>query len=152
MVGSISRKLLTELGRRTEDAECKLMGDIYIIYFVNLVLIIKVVWVITIQRQAIDTPVIKMTSKIIFLTCATNVLQNASTFVSHCWDECDLSQFVVSHEVTLVTRWCPEGKVQICFGFATGSHVSLIYSQEMYKRCFMFIWTNLIMPLLIHFS
>ena len=27
MVGSISRKLLTELGIRTEDAECKLMGD-----------------------------------------------------------------------------------------------------------------------------
>ena len=41
MVGSMSRKLLTELGIRTEDAECKLMGDIY--NFVNLVLIIKVV-------------------------------------------------------------------------------------------------------------
>ena len=41
MVGSISRKLLTELGIRTEDAECKLMGDIY--NFVNLVLIIKIV-------------------------------------------------------------------------------------------------------------
>ena len=27
MVGSISRKLLTETGIRTEDAECKLMGD-----------------------------------------------------------------------------------------------------------------------------
>ena len=27
MVGSISRKLLTELGIRTEDAEGKLMGD-----------------------------------------------------------------------------------------------------------------------------
>ena len=27
MVGSISRKLLTELGIRTEDAECTLMGD-----------------------------------------------------------------------------------------------------------------------------
>ena len=27
MVGSISRKLLTELGIRTEDAKCKLMGD-----------------------------------------------------------------------------------------------------------------------------
>ena len=39
MVGSISRKLLTELGIRTEDAECKLMGDkcIFVIY----VLIIK---------------------------------------------------------------------------------------------------------------
>ena len=27
MVGSIFRKLLTELGIRTEDPECKLMGD-----------------------------------------------------------------------------------------------------------------------------
>ena len=59
MVGSISGKLLTELGIRTEDAECKLMGDIC--NFVNVVLIIKVVWVSTIPRQAIDTPVIKMT-------------------------------------------------------------------------------------------
>ena len=41
MVGSISIKLLTELGIRTGDAECKLMGDKYI--FVNFVLIIKVV-------------------------------------------------------------------------------------------------------------
>ena len=39
MVGSISRKLLTELGIRTEDAECKLMRDKC--SFVNLVLIIK---------------------------------------------------------------------------------------------------------------
>ena len=39
MVGSISRKLLTELGIRTEDAECKLMGDKCI--FVIFVLIIK---------------------------------------------------------------------------------------------------------------
>ena len=61
MVGSISRKLLTELGIRTKDAECKLMGDIY--NFVNLVLTIKVVWVSAIIRQAIDTPVIKMTSQ-----------------------------------------------------------------------------------------
>ena len=36
MVGSISLKLLTELGIRTEDAECKLMRDIC--NFVNLVL------------------------------------------------------------------------------------------------------------------
>ena len=28
MVGSISRKLLTELGKHTEDAECKLIRDI----------------------------------------------------------------------------------------------------------------------------
>ena len=28
MVGSISRKLLTELGIRTEDAECNIMGEI----------------------------------------------------------------------------------------------------------------------------
>ena len=37
------------------------MGDIFI--FVNLVFIIKVVWASTIPRQAIDTPVIKMTSQ-----------------------------------------------------------------------------------------
>ena len=61
MVGSISRKLLTELGIRTEDAECKLMGDKC--NFVIFVLIIKVVWVSTILRQAINTPVIKMISQ-----------------------------------------------------------------------------------------
>ena len=61
MVGSISRKLLTELGIRTEDAECKLMGEIC--NFGNLVLITQVVWASTIPRQAIDTPVIKMTSQ-----------------------------------------------------------------------------------------
>ena len=55
MVGSIFQKLLTELGLRTEDAECNLMGEIC--NFANLVLIIKVVWVSTISRQAIDTPV-----------------------------------------------------------------------------------------------
>ena len=52
MVGSISRKLLTELGIRTEDAECKIMGETC--NFVNIVLIIKVVWVSTIPRLAID--------------------------------------------------------------------------------------------------
>ena len=41
MVRSISRKLLTELGIQTEDAECKLMGDKC--NFVIFVLIIKVV-------------------------------------------------------------------------------------------------------------
>ena len=46
MVRSISRKLLTELGIRTEDAECNLMGNKC--NFVNLVLIIKVVGVSTI--------------------------------------------------------------------------------------------------------
>ena len=61
MVGSISRKLLTELGIPTEDAKCKLMGDIC--NFVNLVLIIKVVRVSTIPRQSIDTTVIKITSQ-----------------------------------------------------------------------------------------
>ena len=61
MVGSISRKWLTELRIRTEDAECKLMGDKY--NFVNFVLNIKVVWVSTIPRQAIDTSVIKITSQ-----------------------------------------------------------------------------------------
>ena len=48
-VGSISRKLLTELGIRTENTECKLMGDKY--NFINFVLIIKVVWVSTIQQK-----------------------------------------------------------------------------------------------------
>ena len=41
MVGSIFRKLLTELGIQTEDAECNLMEEIS--NFANLVLIIKVV-------------------------------------------------------------------------------------------------------------
>ena len=45
MVGSISQKLLTELWIQTEDVECELMGDIC--NFVNLVLIIKAVWVRT---------------------------------------------------------------------------------------------------------
>ena len=58
MVGSIFRKFVTELGIRTEDVKCNLMGEMY--NFANLVLIIKVVWVSTIQRQAINTPVIKM--------------------------------------------------------------------------------------------
>ena len=40
MVGSISRKLLTELGIHTEDDECKLMGDKC--NFVIFVLIIKI--------------------------------------------------------------------------------------------------------------
>ena len=61
MVGSISRKLLTELGIPTEDAECNLMEEIC--NFANLVLIIKFVWVNTIPRQAIDTLVIKMASQ-----------------------------------------------------------------------------------------
>ena len=61
MVGSISRKLLTELGIRTEDAGSKLMEDKF--NFVIFILIIKVLWVGTIPRQAINTPVIKMTSQ-----------------------------------------------------------------------------------------
>ena len=61
MAGSIFQKLLTELGIRTEDAQCKLIGDKC--NFVNLVLIIKVVRVSFIPRQAMDTPVIKMTSQ-----------------------------------------------------------------------------------------
>ena len=61
MVGSISQKLLTELGIRTEDTESKLVGDTCIFFI--CVRIIKVVWVSTIPRQAINTPVIKMTSK-----------------------------------------------------------------------------------------
>ena len=43
MVESISLKLLTEVGKRTEDAECKLMGGKC--NFVNFVLIINVVWI-----------------------------------------------------------------------------------------------------------
>ena len=61
MVGSIFRKLLTELGKQTEDAECNLMGEIG--NFAYLVLIIKVVWVGTIPRETINTPVIKMISQ-----------------------------------------------------------------------------------------
>ena len=61
MVGSISRKLLTKLGILTEDAKFNLMREIC--NFANLVLIIKVVWVKTILRQAIDTPVIRMPSQ-----------------------------------------------------------------------------------------
>ena len=61
MVGSISQNFITELGIRTEDAECKLMGDKC--NFVILVHNIKVVWVSTIPRQAINTPVIKITSQ-----------------------------------------------------------------------------------------
>ena len=60
MVGSISRKLLTELRIRTGEAESKLMGDKC--NFVIFILIIEGVWVGTIPRQAINTPVNKMTS------------------------------------------------------------------------------------------
>ena len=52
MIGSIGQKLLTELGIRAEDAECNLMGEMC--NFANLVLIIKVVWVDTILRQAMN--------------------------------------------------------------------------------------------------
>ena len=58
MVGSIFLKLLTELGIQTEDAECNMIGETC--NFANVVLIIKVVWVRTIPRHAINTPVIKM--------------------------------------------------------------------------------------------
>ena len=58
MVESIFRKFVTELGIRTEDAKCNLMGEMF--SFTNLVIIIKVVRVSTIPRQAINTPVIKM--------------------------------------------------------------------------------------------
>ena len=77
MVGSISQKLLTELGIRTEDAECKLTGDKC--NFVNLVLIIKVVWVSTIPRQEINTPVIKITSQYKYASLkAKEFITNAS--------------------------------------------------------------------------
>ena len=58
MVGSMFLKLLIELGIQTEDAGCSLIGELF--NFANFVLIIKVVWVSTIQREAINTPVIKM--------------------------------------------------------------------------------------------
>ena len=58
MVGSLFRKLLTEQGVRTEDAECNLLGEMC--DFANLALIIKVVWVSTIPRQTINRPVITM--------------------------------------------------------------------------------------------
>ena len=51
MVGSIFQKLLTELGIRTADAECHLMGEMC--NFANLVLIITVVWVSTIPRHEV---------------------------------------------------------------------------------------------------
>ena len=59
MVGSISGTLLTELRIGTEG-ECKLMGNKC--NFVNLVLIINVVWVSTIPRQAINIPVTTITN------------------------------------------------------------------------------------------
>ena len=58
MVGSIFRKVLTVLEIQTEDAESKLIGEMF--NFANLALIIKVVWIKTIPCQVINTPVIKM--------------------------------------------------------------------------------------------
>ena len=63
MVGSIFQTLFTELGIRTEDGECNLMGEMF--NFANLVLIIKVVWVSTIPREAINTSVIKMIQPVV---------------------------------------------------------------------------------------
>ena len=55
--------ILTELGIRTEDAKCNLIGGGGVMCnFANLVLIVKVVWVSTISRQAINPIVIKMIS------------------------------------------------------------------------------------------
>ena len=55
----------------TEDTKCKLMGGIH--NFVNLVLIIKAVWVSTIPRQAIVTTVyIKMTSQYYYASLKAN--------------------------------------------------------------------------------
>ena len=64
MVGSIFENLLTELGIQIECVECKLMGEMC--HFANLVLIIKVVWVSTNPRQAINTPVVTMISHYYF--------------------------------------------------------------------------------------
>ena len=79
MVGSILLKLLTDLEIRTEDAECNLMEETC--NFANIVLIIKVVWVRTIPRQAINTPVIKMIIQYKYVSlkakeCITNVISN----------------------------------------------------------------------------
>ena len=52
MVGSMFRKLLKELGIQTEDAKCNLIVEMS--NFAHLDLIIKVVWVGTIPRQAMD--------------------------------------------------------------------------------------------------
>ena len=49
MVGSIFRKLLTEIGIRTNDAECNLME--VMCNFANLVLILKVVWQVPSQDK-----------------------------------------------------------------------------------------------------
>ena len=81
MVGSISQKLLTELGVRTEDAECKLMGDKS--NFVNLVLIIKVVWISTIPRKAINKLAFKMTSQHLYASLKVKEgISNASNTIS----------------------------------------------------------------------
>ena len=62
MVGSIFQKLLIdELGIWTVGAKSNLMGEMC--NFANLVHIIKVVWVSTIPRAAINIPVIKMIRK-----------------------------------------------------------------------------------------
>ena len=58
MVGSIFRKVLKVLGIQTEDVESNLIEEMF--NFAYLVLIIKVVWIKTIPRQVINTPVIKM--------------------------------------------------------------------------------------------
>ena len=62
MMGSMFGKLLKELGIQTEVDECNLMGEMF--NFTNLVLVIKVVWVSTIPRPVINTPVIKMTQPV----------------------------------------------------------------------------------------
>ena len=49
MVGSIFRKLLTEIGIRTNDAKCNLME--VMCNFTNLVLILKVVWQVPSQDK-----------------------------------------------------------------------------------------------------
>ena len=79
MVESIFRKLLTEVGILTEDAKCNMMGEIC--NFANLVLIIKVVRVSTIPRQAINTLVNRITNEYSYAflkakQCITNAIDN----------------------------------------------------------------------------
>ena len=64
MVGSISRKLLTELGIRTEDAECKLMGDCFSVFGPSAFLIVSEVIIFFLQEPFPATyPVNAMLSK-----------------------------------------------------------------------------------------
>ena len=87
MVGSISRKLLTELGIRTEDAECKLMGDKC--NFVIFVLIIK---------SCVGKPSSFFFGSFMFLFCLVFAMSLCTSvymcFVVTCWERADLLALV----------------------------------------------------------